>query len=237
VSFFTLSSCVACQRRHPGCRGLQQDHRNIEQELAVFELQSLFVVVWLTLIAAPPAAFLIVSMLRWKAPAKVRPLATAAGLLICLFALLFLAHLRFTQPSATVVCVALAYWAYCILASIWLRRRPTLVRALVAVVLIAPVMALYVELYAHRTTAMPLAVMVLGDIVARPVQVQYMDNGLVCKITPWGNMGVSGYNTALFRTSLLPFLERKVAEMHITEQQDSHEPASCTEVLRKYSGS
>jgi hypothetical protein len=203
----------------------------------VFELQSLFVVVWLTLIAAPPAAFLIVSTLRWKAPAKVRPLATAAGLLICLSALLFLAHLRFTQPSATVVCVALAYWAYCILASIWLRRPLTLVRVLVAVVLIAPVIALYIALCAIRTTAMPLSVMVLGDIIARPVRVQYMDNGLVCKITPWGAMGVSGYNTGLFRSSLLPFLERKVAEIDITEQPDSREPASCTQVLRKYSGS
>jgi hypothetical protein len=199
----------------------------------VFKLHSLFVVVWLTLIAAPPAAFLIVSMLRWKAPATVRPLATAAGLLICLSALLFLAHLRFTQPSATVICGALAYWAYCILASIWLKRPLTLVRALVAVVLIAPVIALY-ALYA---TVMPLAVMVLGDVMAKPIQVQDMDNGLVCKITPWGNMGVSGYNTALFRTLLLPFLERKVAEMDVTEQQDSLEPASCTQVLRKYSDS
>jgi hypothetical protein len=233
VSLFTFSSCVACQRRHPGYHGLQQGHRNIEKELALFELQSLFVVVWLTLIAAPPAAFLIVSMLRWKAPAKVRPLATAAGLLICFSALLFLAHLRFTRPSATVVCIALAYWAYCILASLWLRRRLTLVRVLVAVVLIAPVIALYIALCALRTTAMPLAVMVLGDIIARPVRVQYMDDGLVCKITPWGNMGVDGYNTALFRTSPLPFLERKVTGMDVTEQQ----PASCTQVLRKYSGS
>jgi hypothetical protein len=203
----------------------------------VFELQSLFVVVWLTLIAAPPVAFLVVSMLRWKAPAKVRPLAFAAGLLICLYALLFLAHLQFTQPSATVACVALAYWAYYILASIWLRRPLTLVRVLVAVVLIAPVIALYIALCAIRTTAMPLSVMVLGDMIARPVRVQYMENGLVCKMTPWGNMGVSGYNTGLFRTSLLPFLERKVSEIHVTEQQDSHEPASCTQVLRQYSGS
>jgi len=203
----------------------------------VFKLHSLFVVVWLTLIAAPPAAFLIVSMLRWKAPATVRPLATAAGLLICLSALLFLAHLRFTQPSATVICGALAYWAYCILASIWLKRPLTLVRALVAVVLIAPVIALYIALCALGTTAMPLSVMVLGDMMQRPDRVQYMDNGLVCKITAWGIMGVSGYNTALFRTSLLPFLERKVSEIHVTEQQDSHEPASCAQVLRKYSGS
>lgn len=204
----------------------------------MFELQSLFVAVWLTLIAAPPAALLIVSMLRWKAPAKIKPLATAAGLLICVAALFFLAHLRFTRPSATVVSVALAYWAYCILASIWLKRQLTLVRGLVAVVLIAPVMALYITLCAFRTTAMPLSVMVLGDMMQGPVRVQYMDNGLVCKITPWGNMGLSGYNTILFRTSpLLPFLERKVAEMDVTEQQDSREPASCTQVLRKYSGS
>jgi hypothetical protein len=238
VSLFTLPSRAACQRRHPGCGGRQQGHRNIEQELAVFELQSLFVVVWLTLIGAPPAALLIVSMLRWKAPAKIKPLATAAGLLICVAALFFFAHLRFTQPSTTVVCVALAYWAYCILASIWLKRQLTLVHVLVSVVLIAPVITLYITLCALRTTAMPLSVMVLGDMMQRPVRVQYMDNGLVCKITPWGNMGVSGYNTTLFRTSpLVPFLERKVAEIDVTEQHDSHEPATCTLVLRKYSGS
>lgn len=203
----------------------------------MFELQSLFVVVWLTLIGAPPAAFLIVSMLRRKAPAKVRPLAIAAGLLICLAALFFLDHLRFTQPSATVVCVALAFWAYCVLASIWLKRQLTLVHVLMSVVLIAPVIAFYIALCALGTTAMPLSVMVLGDMMQRPVRVQYMDNGLVCKITPWGNMGVSGYNTSLFRTSLFPFLERKVTEIHVTEQQDSHEPASCAQVLRKYAGS
>ena len=151
--------------------------------------------------------------------------------------LLFLAHLLFTQPSATVVCVALAYWAYCILASIWLRKPLTLVRVSVAVVLIAPVIALYGALCTFGTTAMPLSVMMLGDIIESPLRVQEMDNGLVCKITPWGTMGVYGYNTALFWTSpLLPFLERKVAEIYVTEQHGS-KPASCAQVLGNYSSS
>jgi hypothetical protein len=200
------------------------------KEVAVSELQLLLVFVWLTPIVAPPAALLAIGILRWKAPAKVKPLAVAAGLLVCVPVLLFLAGLRFTQPLATVLSVALAYWAYCMLASIWLRRRLTLVRGVVAVVLITPVIAL--ALYAFSAIGMPLTAMILGDIMAKPARVQYMDNGLACKISPWGNMGVAGYNTALFQTWLLPFLERKVAEIDVTEQR----PASCTEVLSKYSG-
>jgi hypothetical protein len=83
---------------------------------------------------------------------------------------------------------------------------------------------------------MPLVAMVVGDITARPLRVQDMGDGLVCNIVPWGSMGVSGYNTALFRTSFLPFLERKVAEINVTEQADSLDPASCMAVLSKYSG-
>jgi hypothetical protein len=200
--------------------------------IAVSEFGLLFVVVWLTLMAAPPAAFLIVSMLRWKAPATTKPVAITAGSLICVYGVIFLVDFRFTQPSATIVCAALTYGAYCILTSLWFRRSLTLFGLSVAVILALPILSFY----ALGITGMPLVAMVVGDITARPLRVQDMGDGLVCNIVPWGSMGVSGYNTALFRTSFLPFLERKVAEINVTEQADSLDPASCMAVLSKYSG-
>lgn len=197
----------------------------------MFELQSLLAMVWLTLIAALPIAFLIASILRWKAPTWVKPVTVAACFLICLPALLFLTGLRFTEPSATVACIAVAYWAYCFLVAVCVRRRLTLLRALLAVVLFIPVLASF----AVGVAGMPLAAMFLADFTARPVSIQQMGDGLICKLIPWGNLGVSGYSTALFQTSLVPFFERKVAEIEITEQRGASEPASCTDVQRKYS--
>jgi hypothetical protein len=194
-----------------------------------------FLLMWATVLSAPPLAFALFLSFRRLWPRVQLPAAVVA------IAILFFSYgiaqlgLSFTSALVDVACVAAVYFTYCLVAASCLQIPFIFFRYSALVVSSLPICVGYV--------LGTVGVLGLGWIVAdytRPPQhTEKMRPDLICEVTSWGSVASrSGYTVHLFKIwAALPFAEREVVRFKIVQAGYIGEPPTdktCADALNAY---
>ena len=191
----------------------------------------MFPIAWMSVLAAPPVMLALFWSLRRGAPGLVRALGVASVAFLGMLIGSTIIGLGFTLLAANVLCWTLGYWAYCFLAASCLLIPSEIARIAALVVTAIPILIGYVL---GTVGALGLA-FILGDVTETPYHTEQMGPGLTCRMTKWGMAASdSGYTVELYKAGPLPFLERKVASINVTQTDPSSKEASCADALALY---
>jgi hypothetical protein len=139
--------------------------------------------------------------------------------------------LGFTLRAANVLCWTLGYWLYCFLAASCLLIPSKIARIVALVVAAIPILIGYVL----DTVGVLGLGFILEDYSRAPDHTEQMGAGLICRITEWGMaVGASGYTVDLYRALPVPFLERNVASITVTQTDSSAKDVNCADALALY---
>ncbi|HWE76408.1 MAG TPA: hypothetical protein VG328_24815 [Stellaceae bacterium] len=190
-----------------------------------------------TVLFAPPLAFLLFLFAReLRLPARLGLAATAAVLLLFIFAAKFLGF-TFVNPWAAVAAVALAYFIYCFLVAACLLIPSKIFRYAIMTVVSLPICGGYLL---GTVGVLGLEFIVL-DVFRPPREVQKVGPNLVCDISAWGAaFTASGYSVDLYQLwPAAPFIERRVVSFDVVQSGYAGDtpPAdkTCGDALTAYS--
>jgi hypothetical protein len=204
---------------HPGNPGSMQDTGT-----------GAFLVIWATVLGAPPIAFLAVPVIRRAWPYANLPIIIAAIAILCFAIGSSVSRLSFTNVWVNVVLAAICYLAYCFLAASCWQISRSAVRYIVGIVTTLPIGVGYLL---GTIGALGLG-WIVSDYASPPHHVEQMAPGLICEITEWGTIFSGGYKVHLYqRWSAFPFLEREVVILTV-DQNASDADKTCSDALNAY---
>ena len=189
-----------------------------------------FLVIWATVLGAPPITFLAVPRIRRAWPHAHGLIIIAAIVILCFAIGTSVSRLSFTNVWVNVVLAAICYLAYCFLAASCWQISRNVVRYIVGTVTTLPIGFGYL-----LGTVGVLALMwIVSDYASLPHRVEQMAPGLTCETTEWGTVLSGGYKVHLYqRWSAIPFLEREVVVL--TVGQDARDAdKTCSDALKAY---
>jgi hypothetical protein len=188
-----------------------------------------FLVIWATVLGAPPIAFLAVPGIRRAWPYAHGPIIAAIAIL-CFAIGLSVSRLSFTNVWVNVVFAAICYFAYCFLAASCWQISRNAVRYIVGIVATLPIGVGYLL---GTFGALGLG-WIVSDYASPPHRVEQMAPGLICEITGWGTIFGGGYKVHLYqRWSAFPFLEREMV-IFTVDQNASDADKTCSDALNAY---
>jgi hypothetical protein len=195
-----------------------------------------YLVTSIGLFAAPLIAFGVFASIqsRWSSSQSTIAAVCAAVLVFILGAATL--GFSFKDVLSNFTTFIVAYAAYCFLAVSCLRIRSLFLRIPAFILAAIPICIGYV-LCTIGTLAL---VFIIGDYTSPPRHTEQIRPDLICRITGWGAaFTASGSTVHLYKSwAWLPFLERSVASISVTESGDTETGpqigASCADALAKY---
>ena len=138
--------------------------------------------------------------------------------------LMYAGQLSFTTPLFTVLMWGITIAALALLLIRAITRVTHLLLTLILLVFTAPISVILILLLGW----------VMGDELAQPLHREQMDNGIVCEVTPFGNVVTGGNLTSLYSpVPHLPFLRKKLGSQSRIDGSDAP-PVTCESVLALY---
>ncbi len=172
----------------------------------------------------PIAAGLTLLGARWLG-ASVRAVGLSGALVAAALCAGAAAGMRFRWAVGNLAFVALLYGlGWLGLLCCWATgSRP--LRAIIA----ASVVSVAALLWWNGPVALFIVYLIAGEQIQEPFETHRLPDGHVCRLTAWGLAGTdSGYDIGIYvEVPLLPFLERKVAGIRVSQEN----PAAGTEDL------
>ncbi|MFY9695186.1 MAG: hypothetical protein WA776_20340 [Xanthobacteraceae bacterium] len=188
---------------------------------------SAILLIWTTVLFAPPIMFLAFHGIRRLWPFAQAPVISAVAAILCFALGLAALRLSFTNAWANIALASVTYFAYCFLAaSCWQISRKTL-RFIAAFLTIIPIGLGYIV----GTVGVLGLAWIVGDYASPPEHVESMGAQLVCEINGWGSVLDGVYHVQLYRRySAFPFVERKVAELTV-DYNTGDADKTCSDAL------
>ena len=193
----------------------------------------IILVTWAGILLAPLVAITFFVLVRKKWPQYMKMTIESCVAFLLVILCLSVHGISFRILIANIMCVIMAYGAFCFLmASCWCIRLKFL-KFTTTIVMLIPILLVYA-----LTTVGALGFMfIMADYVQLPAE-KIMEPGLVCRKTVWGGAwGDSGYNVQLFKHwSVLPFIEGEVAKIVVNQShpQGGPEDATCDDAMQQY---
>lgn len=193
-----------------------------------------FYIAWACLIGVPPVAIGTFFFIRRRWPHALSRTVIGSTLAIVVIIGFAVPSISFISTLANVVCISIAYLAYCFLAASCWNIRLSAIRILALIIAAVPIGAGYVL----GTIGFLALAFIVADSTSPPLQTTQMTKDLMCRVTGWGMAASdSGFIVHLYkRWPELPFVEREVSRIVFNETNPASTPvrASCTDALAGY---
>ncbi|PTW63048.1 hypothetical protein C8N35_1011097 [Breoghania corrubedonensis] len=186
-------------------------------------MESVFVLIWVWILAAPVVAF----VARRPRPLSPQALTICSIGLLSAVALAAVFNISFVRVEANILTLCAAYLAYCYLAFFPVPEGRKPARYLVRFIASVPIFGGYLL----ATVGVLGLGLIIADATEPPWRVTPLEGGLVCKVNGWGAaMTDSGYTVSAYRR-YGSLLERRVTK--VTVNQSAGEPeAECADIAK-----
>jgi hypothetical protein len=181
--------------------------------------------VWVLLLAAPPATLALYLVMGRLFPPSLKAAAWVAGAILLMVAGAWLTRIRFVSIPANIWALAIAYGAYAFLAISLIRLPWSRWVRIVSVVLAALPIAYG---YFVGTVGVLVLWIVANDYVQRPLETVQIAPGIICTKTSWGGFDMGGYRLHIYqRWSATPFVWREIRTMPVDPINAHSGPMAC----------
>jgi hypothetical protein len=189
---------------------------------------------WFIVLAGPPAAYFVFAILLKRWPGAIAATMVASAVLIAIVVGFSTYGIALISAPANVVCISIAYMAYCFLIAAFWKFRSSVVHTVLLLIAAIPIGIGYLM----GTVGFLGLLWIVSQYADTPKQTVQMTDTLWCRVKTWGSAASdSGYAVHLYeRWPGVPFVEREVVTISIVETIPDALPAGadCSDALEAY---